>query len=123
MSSSPVHIGKKKSAKLIRSSCLSEEGLKHTSGAWVVCSFDKCTADISVAASRGKNISSNKKDSCCSIYLSVVSDLIKTRSQHITKRKTLLIDMCDRCIQTTTMMIMMRIDRQVKAHVFLLRVW
>ena len=101
MSSSPVHIGKKKSARLIRSSCLSEEGLKHTSGAWVVSSFDKCTADISVGAGRatnrmhfdslGQNISSDKRHSFCSIYLSVISDLIKTRSLHITKRKTLLI--------------------------------
>ena len=75
-------------------------------------SFDKCTADISVGAGRAanrmhldslaKNISSNKRDSFCSIYLSVISDLIKTRSQHITKRKTLLIDICDRCIQSKT---------------------
>ena len=64
-------------------------------------SFDKCTADISVGAGRAKNrmhldslatnISSNKRHSFCSIYLSVISDLIKTRSLHITKRKTLLI--------------------------------
>ena len=49
------------------------------------------------------NISSNKRHSFCSIYLSVISDLIKTRSQHITKRKTLLIDMCDRCIHSKTL--------------------
>ena len=59
-------------------------------------------ADSSVAASKAKNISSNKRHSFCSIYLSVISDLIKTRSQHITKRKTLLIDMCDRCIHPKT---------------------
>ena len=32
----------------------------------------------------------------------MISDLIKTFSQHITKRKTLLIDMCDRCIHSQT---------------------
>ena len=63
--------------------------------------FDKCTADISVGAGRAtnrmhfdslaKNISSDKRHSFYSIYLSVISDLIKTRSLHITKRKTLLI--------------------------------
>ena len=63
--------------------------------------FDKCTADISVGAGRAtnrmhfdslaKNICSDKTHSFCSIYLSVISDLIKTRSLHITKRKTLLI--------------------------------
>ena len=49
------------------------------------------------------NISSNKRHSFCSIYLSVISDLLKTRSQHITQRKTLLIDMCDRCIHAKTL--------------------
>ena len=46
---------------------------------------------------------------CCSlggrarsIYLCVISDLRKIHSQHITKRKTLLIDMCDRCIHSKT---------------------
>ena len=48
--------------------------------------------------SLAKNISSNKRHSFCSIYLSVISDLRKTHSQHISKRKTLLIDICDRCI-------------------------
>ena len=52
--------------------------------------------------SLAKNISSNKRGSFCSIYLSVISDLRKTHSQHITKRKTLLIDMCDRCIHPKT---------------------
>ena len=52
--------------------------------------------------SLAKNISSNKRESFCSIYLSVISDLRKTHSQHITKRKTLLIDMCDRCIHPKT---------------------
>ena len=78
----------------------------------IVFSFDKCTADISVGAGRAKNrmhldslaknISSNKRHSFCSIYLSVISDLIKTRSQHITKRKTLLIDMCNRSLHPKT---------------------
>ena len=36
------------------------------------------------------------------VSLHVISDLIKTRSQHITKRKTLLIDMCDRGIHSKT---------------------
>ena len=72
----------------------------------------RCTADISVGAGRvkntmhldklAKNISSNKTHYFCSMYLSVISDLIKTHSQHITKRKTLLIDMCDRCIHPKT---------------------
>ena len=41
--------------------------------------------------SLAKNISSDTRHSFCSIYLSLISDLIKTRSLHITKRKTLLI--------------------------------
>ena len=39
----------------------------------------------------------------CSIYLNVISDLRKTHSLHITKRKSLLIDICDRSTHPKTL--------------------
>ena len=76
-------------------------------------SFDKCTADTSVGPGRGKNrmhlnslaknISSNKRYVFCSIYLSVIRDLRKTHSLHITKRKSLLIDICDHSTHPKTL--------------------